>query len=76
MSGVVWRPTLGHMTQRRRPVLESKSTNNVFIYNSDHGATGLVAMTSGDGLYALDLNTALKHMRDTKLYDGRRNTEA
>lgn len=50
------------------PVLESKPTDNVFIYYSDHGATGLVAMPSGDPLYASDLNAALKHMHDTKMF--------
>jgi len=44
------------------PVLQSTKNDNVFIYYSDHGATGLVAMPTGAPLYATDLNDALQYM--------------
>jgi len=44
------------------PVLQSTQNDNVFIYYSDHGATGLVAMPTGAPLYATDLNDALEYM--------------
>jgi legumain len=50
------------------PVLESKATDNVFIYYSDHGATGLVAMPTGDPLYATDLIDALNYMYNNSMY--------
>lgn len=53
---------------RDGPVLESKSTDNVFIYYSDHGATGLVAMPTGEPLYAKDLNEALDNMYKNGMY--------
>merc|ERR1719478_1196726 len=43
------------------PVLRSDSNDNVFVYYSDHGASGLVAMPDGY-LYANTLNDALKTM--------------
>jgi len=49
-------------------VLESGPNDNVFIYYSDHGATGLVAMPTGDPLYAKDLHDALKYMHDNRMY--------
>lgn len=49
-------------------VLESKQTDNVFIYFSDHGATGLIAFPSEE-LYADQLNTALKNMHSSKMYN-------
>lgn len=51
-----------------RPVLESGPNDNVFIYYSDHGATGLVAMPVGDPLYAKDLIEALNYMYENKMY--------
>lgn len=50
------------------PVLESGKADNVFIYYSDHGATGLVAMPTGDPLYATDLNAALNAMYSGSMY--------
>ena len=50
------------------PVLESKKNDNIFIYYSDHGATGLVAMPSGDPLYANDLINALNNMYKKNMY--------
>lgn len=49
-------------------VLESKSTDNVFIYFSDHGAVGLVAFPSTE-LYADVLNKALVQMFENKMYN-------
>jgi len=51
------------------PVLESKKGDNVFIYYSDHGATGLVAMPTGDPLYATDLMKALNNMNKKQMYN-------
>ncbi len=48
-------------------VLESKETDNVFIYFSDHGATGFVAFPS-DELYGSDLKQALVNMHTAKAY--------
>jgi len=50
------------------PVLESKKNDNIFIYYSDHGATGLVAMPTGDPLYANDLINALNNMYKKNMY--------
>jgi legumain len=49
-------------------VLESKSTDNVFIYFSDHGSVGFVAFPSTE-LYADVLNKALIKMHDQKMYN-------
>lgn len=53
---------------RKGKVLESTCDDNVFVYYSDHGATGLVAMPSGDPLYADDLNVALEYMHSHCMY--------
>ena len=50
------------------PVLQSSKEDNVFIYYSDHGATGLVAMPTGAPLYATDLNAALEYMHRHGMY--------
>jgi legumain len=50
------------------PVLQSTENDNVFIYYSDHGSTGLVAMPVGGYLYATDLIAALKNMHQKKMY--------
>lgn len=49
-------------------VLESTSNDNVFIYFSDHGATGLVAFPSEE-LYANDLNRTLTQMYEKNSYN-------
>ena len=54
--------------EKRYPVLESGPNDNVFIYYSDHGATGLVAMPVGDPLYAKDLIEALNYMHEHGMY--------
>jgi len=48
-------------------VLESKQSDNVFIYFSDHGATGLIAFPNEE-LYADKLNSALANMHASKMY--------
>lgn len=48
-------------------VLESGPDDNVFIYFTDHGATGLVAFPNGV-LYAKDLNTTIAKMHQNKQY--------
>jgi len=49
-------------------VIESTSEDNVFIFYSDHGAFGLVAMPTGPYLYATDLNKTLQTMVDQKKF--------
>jgi len=48
-------------------VLESGPNDNVFIYFTDHGATGLVAFPDGV-LYAKDLNKTIAQMNTDKKY--------
>jgi len=48
-------------------VLTSTKDDNIFVYFSDHGATGLVAFPSEE-LYAATLITTLKSMFAKKLY--------
>jgi legumain len=48
-------------------VLKSTENDNVFVYFSDHGATGLVAFPVGE-LYADQLITSLKKMHEKKAY--------
>jgi len=48
-------------------VLESGPDDNVFIYFTDHGATGLVAFPTGV-LYAKDLNKTITEMHQQKKY--------
>jgi legumain len=49
-------------------VLKSTENDDVFIYYTDHGATGLVGMPVGDPLYANELMDALNYMHDSKMY--------
>jgi len=49
-------------------VLRSGSDDNVFLYYSDHGAAGLVAMPTGAPLYATDLNAALQRMHSDGMF--------
>lgn len=51
-----------------KKVLQSTADDNVFIYFSDHGATGLVAVINSY-LYADELNTALLTMSSKKMYN-------
>jgi legumain len=51
-----------------KPVLESSANDNVFVYYTDHGATGIVGMPTGDPLYADDLIAALNAMHENGMY--------
>lgn len=55
------------MSVGSKRTLKSTSADRVFIYFSDHGATGLIAFPDGE-LYANDLNNTLKSMHDNKQY--------
>ncbi|CAF1050013.1 unnamed protein product [Rotaria sordida] len=48
-------------------VLESGPDDNVFVYFTDHGATGLIAFPN-DVLYAKDLNKTITQMHSGKKY--------
>lgn len=48
-------------------VLQSGANDKVFIYFTDHGATGLIAFPN-DELYADDLIATLKYMHENSLY--------
>jgi len=48
-------------------VLASTANDKVFVYFTDHGATGLIAFPSGE-LYADDLINTLKYMHDNQKY--------
>jgi len=50
------------------PVLKTDENSKIFFYFADHGAPGLVAMPSGEYLYADKLNKALKEMHTNKQY--------
>jgi len=47
--------------------LESTADDKVFVYFTDHGATGLIAFPSEE-LYANDMIAALKYMHDNQMY--------
>jgi len=49
-------------------VINSGPDDNIFVYYSDHGAPGLVAMPSGPYLYATDLLSTLQGMHTQKRY--------
>jgi len=49
-------------------VLRSTEDDNVFIYYSDHGATGLVQMPYGDPLFASELVELLAEMKKRKMF--------
>jgi legumain len=49
-------------------VLQSTANDDVFIYYADHGAVGLVAMPTGDVLYANELMDALTYMHTNNMY--------
>lgn len=49
-------------------VLGSTADDTVFVYFSDHGAAGLVAMPSGPYLYAADLSATIKYMRTQGMF--------
>jgi legumain len=43
-------------------VIDSNSSDNIFVYYADHGSFGFVGMPSGDYLYAHDLNKTFNDM--------------
>jgi len=49
-------------------VLKSGPEDNVFVYFSDHGGPGLIAMPTGPYLYAKDLSATLQNMYKNKRY--------
>lgn len=49
-------------------VLNSKNTDNVFLYFADHGAVGLIAFPNDKLLYADEFNATLKKMHETEMY--------
>lgn len=51
-----------------KKTLKSTSNDNVFVYFSDHGATGLIAFPSSE-LYANDLLNTLKGMSQKKMFN-------
>jgi legumain len=50
-------------------VLTSGPKDNVFIFFTDHGGTGIIAFPVGPYLQATRLNTALKTMNQKKMYN-------
>ncbi|CAM9182571.1 unnamed protein product [Ascophyllum nodosum] len=57
-------------TAEGKPVLRSTGDDRVFVYFTDHGAVGLVAMPVGKPLYAQDLMDALRYMWISDMYKG------
>jgi legumain len=49
-------------------VLRSGPNDQVFIFFSDHGSTGLIAFPAGGYLYADKLTAAFKYMHDHQMY--------
>jgi len=63
-------PSLTSVNDSRKlpKVLRSTEDDNVFIYYSDHGATGLVQMPYGDPLFASELVELLEEMKERKMF--------
>ena len=52
------------------PVLNNTSPDdNIFVYFSDHGAPGLIAMPTGSPLYAVDLHETFHYMHKNQMYN-------
>jgi len=51
-----------------RPVLKSDEQDNVFIFFTDHGGTGIIAFPDGSLMTATTLIAAIKQMYATKMY--------
>eukprot|EP00658_Telonema_sp_P-2_P009788 TRINITY_DN1363_c0_g1_i1.p1 TRINITY_DN1363_c0_g1~~TRINITY_DN1363_c0_g1_i1.p1 ORF type:complete len:454 (+),score=180.11 TRINITY_DN1363_c0_g1_i1:200-1561(+) len=58
----------GKKSATAHTVLESTSTDNVFINFVDHGGVGIIAMPNGDLLKSKDLVAALQAMHTSKMY--------
>jgi len=52
-----------------KKVLKSSSSDNIFIFFTDHGGTGIVAFPVGPYLQVGDLNQALRKMRVGNMYN-------
>jgi len=50
-------------------VLRSNSSDNVFVFFTDHGGTGIIAFPSGPYLTSSRLNQALQTMNQKKMYN-------
>lgn len=57
----------GNVTENTPKVLKSEKNDNVFIYFTDHGGTGLIAFPE-DYLFANQLNETLTYMYDNNMY--------
>jgi legumain len=55
-------------TTHGRKVIKSTEDDEIFVYYSDHGSTGLIAMPSGDYLYSNELMNTLKSMASQKKF--------
>lgn len=51
-----------------KKVLETTSEDKIFVYFTDHGASGLIAFPTGNYLLADDLNNTIKSMYKDKKY--------
>jgi len=49
-------------------VLKSTANDDVFVFFSDHGGTGIIAFPVGPFLQATDMNAALEYMAQKKMY--------
>jgi legumain len=58
----------GNSTGTGKKVLHSKSGDNVFIFFTDHGGTGIIAFPTGPFLQSNDLNNALTYMHNNKMF--------
>jgi len=58
-----------HDSSKLPRVLRSTEDDNVFIFYSDHGATGFVQMPYGDPLFASELVELLGQMKKRKMFD-------
>jgi len=55
-------------SRSQRKFLNSTADDNVFVYYTDHGATGLVGMPYGDPLYADELIDTLTEMKQRRMF--------
>lgn len=51
-----------------KPVLKSNKDSKIFVFYSDHGAPGFVAMPTGGSLYADKLQMAIDTMQEKNMY--------
>lgn len=48
--------------------LKSGPNDNIFVFYSDHGGPGIIAMPVGPFVYAKDLMSTFQHMKEKKMY--------